>query len=81
MKTPASCVIGANTKDSSVSAGSAEAGGPSWQPLESAPYGIPVNVRDAAGGCAVAIRDYHCAWYNEARSGRLELLPVEWSPV
>ena len=54
---------------------------PDWQPVDSAPYGMPVQVRDSEGTGAVAIRDFHCAWYNESRSAPLAFTPAEWSPL
>jgi len=49
-----------------------------WQPVECAPFGIPIEVQDANGQQAMAIRDAYVGWFDEGRAGGLPFCPVEW---
>lgn len=65
-------------------AGLSPAGGPErpWLAVDSVPWGVPIQVRDAGGNSAIAIR--HAAmpeWFNEGRSASIDFTPTEWAPL
>lgn len=54
----------------------------SWLAADTAPFGVPVSVRESSDSVPViAIQDAYVGWWDEDRNLVLPFTPTEWQPL